>query len=427
MKNDIENIWTLFERLDEPFLLVRKNTLVRCNDAAHQIFNKDLCGKSGKFSLSKYSPELQPNGELSSQKEIEHYEYAKKYGCHRFSWLLKNLENENHSVEITLFFPEILDLEIHYMIFRNIDSETETRQLIIEKLEEIERKDEHITELKNKITFQTEIIETQRDVALIQKEEIFQSKKEITDSIKYAGRFQSTLLASKNEFSKIFSDHFILYKPKDIVSGDFYWLSKRDNQVILAAADCTGHGVPGAFMSMIGIVFLNEIVNELGLLQPNLILENLRDRIVNTFNQEGESENTMDGMDIALVTFYLDNSTMQYSGAFNSVFVIRENELIELKADRMPLGFITNNPSPFTNHEIRIIKNDSIYLFSDGFMSQFGWRNNKKFQMKNFRQLLLDIQNVPLEAQKVLLENSFNNWKGKLDQIDDIMVIGVKI
>lgn len=427
MKSDSESIWSLFERLEEPLIMIRDYRLVSCNNAALQIFEKAKKDSTGKFSLSNYSPDLQPDGELSSSKEKEHFEIARKTGYHKFTWLLRNLQNQDYYVEVTLIFSENHDPEVHYMMLRNVDSEIETRQLIIEKLEEIERKDEHVTQLTKKIESQNEIIGTQRDVALIQKEEILQSKKEITDSINYARRMQSALLASKIEFKRCFSEYFILYKPKDIVSGDFYWLSKSDNYLVLVAADCTGHGVPGAFLSMIGIVFLNQIVNEMGLVQPNKILENLRDRIVNTFSHNDGVEDTNDGMDIAVVTFNMEKRSMQYSGAYNSVFLIRENELIELKADRMPLGLTSNQPTPFTNHEINLTENDNIYMFSDGYSSQFGWRNNKKFQMSKFKELLLDIQNVPLEAQGLLLENAYHNWKGELDQIDDIMVIGVKM
>jgi len=228
-------------------------------------------------------------------------------------------------------------------------------------------------------------------------------------------------------FRKSFSDYFILNKPKDIVSGDFYWISEIGSETVVAVTDCTGHGVPGAFLSMLGIGLLNEIVNELNIVQPNLILNNLRDRVIKSLAKPGENNETMDGMDIALITVNREKHTLQYSGAFNSLILIRNNNLSEIRGNRMPVGFSLITDIPFTNHEIEIKANDSIYLFSDGYKDQFGWRSNRKLQHNKFLGFLLSIQNVPMKAQKILLENNLKNWMGDLEQIDDILVVEVQV
>jgi len=311
--------------------------------------------------------------------------------------------------------------------FYTINNNINTHELPAGKRAETTWNTEDIKMLKEEIFSQKEIIETQLEVALIQKDEISEKKKEITDSIRYARRIQSALLPKEDLFKKIFTDYFIFYKPKDIVSGDFYWISVKGNKTIVAATDCTGHGVPGAFMSIMGMVFLNEIVNNQGILQPNKILDNLNRRIISSLGQNRKKGETSDRMDIALVSIDLGNYSLQYAGAFNSLFIIRNNCLHEIKGDRMLIGVFNRKKKSFTNHEIEIKTNDSIYLFSDGYIDQFGWRSDKKFNMNNFREFLLSIQNVPMKAQKLLLENNLINWMGDMDQIDDILVIGIKI
>jgi serine phosphatase RsbU (regulator of sigma subunit) len=313
------------------------------------------------------------------------------------------------------------------MILRDINLEKENKLLLEWQKNEIIQKSEEIETQMDAIESQKEEIETQRDLAEKQRDEISVQKKELTDSIKYASRIQSALLPESESFSKIFSDYFILNKPKDIISGDFYWLLTKGNKTVVAVADCTGHGVPGAFMSILGVEFLNEIVNNLGIVQPNRILNNIRNRIIKSMTQTGKVGETSDGMDIALVSIDLENYTLQYAGAFNPLFIIRNNNLSEIKGDRMPVGFHEKIDKPFTNHEIQIKVNDSIYLFSDGYKDQFGWRSNKKFNPDNFRELLLSVQNVPMKAQKLLLENTLKNWMGDVEQIDDIMVVGLRI
>lgn len=310
----------------------------------------------------------------------------------------------------------------------NNENDPSVLKLLEEKEAEIIKLNKALSNKIKEVDTQSEIIETQIDVAIRQRDEITIQKKEITSSILYAKRIQTALLPGKQDFEKQLKDYFILYKPKDIVSGDFYWMHHDHNKTVIIAADSTGHGVAGAFMSMMGIVFLNEIVAGKGIMHPNQILDQLREKILQSFNSQANGETMNAGMDIAAITIFRDKQKLEFSGAFNPLYIVRNGELIELKADKMPLGnhpFL--NDKKFTLHEHHILEGDSIYLFSDGFIDQFGWRNNKKFMKQNFKNLLLQIQNIPMRAQRLLLENSFNNWKGDLEQLDDVLVMGIEL
>ena len=313
------------------------------------------------------------------------------------------------------------------MTVRDSNTEKKNNLMTVKHKDEIIRLNKEIETLKDEIEAQKEELETRRDLAENQRDEISSQKNELTDSIKYASRIQSSLMPGSELFKKSFSDYFILNKPKDIVSGDFYWISEIGSETVVAVVDCTGHGVPGAFMSMLGIGLLNEIVNDLNIVQPNLILNNLRDRVIKSLAQSGENNETMDGMDIALITVDRENFTLQFSGALNSLIMIRNNKLSETRGDRMPVGSYLITDKPFTNHEIEIKANDSIYLFTDGYKDQYGWRNNGKLKHDRFLEYLQSIQNVPMKAQKILLENNLKNWMGDLEQIDDILVVGMQI
>ncbi len=273
---------------------------------------------------------------------------------------------------------------------------------------------------------QKEEIEVQRDIANHQKQKI-------TSSIKYAKHIQSAILPPISYIKKILPDHFILYKPKDIVSGDFYWITEKDGIVIIAAADCTGHGVPGAFMSMLGIAFLNEIVNKIAInkhipsFKASEILNQLRDQVIRSLHQTYDVDNLKDGMDISICIIDIDHKRMQYAGAHNPVYIFRNNKLIELAADSMPIGMYKNLDQPFTNNEIKLEIGDHLYMFSDGYYDQFGGEENKKFMIKNFRELLSEIHQKPMQEQRAILENTIEEYQGDNDQMDDILIIGIKI
>jgi CheY-like chemotaxis protein len=275
------------------------------------------------------------------------------------------------------------------------------------------------------ITEQKKEIEQQRDIVTNQK-------KKITDSIFYAQRIQNAVLPPASKLEKLFPEHFILFRPRDIVSGDFYWMTEKDGIVIVAAADCTGHGVPGAFMSMLGVAFLNEIVNKMTFnkhirsLNANEVLNQLRENVINSLHQSGKSTENKDGMDIALCIIDFENKQMQFAGAHNPLYIIRKGELKQIEADTMPIGIYKSADRSFTNHEIALEKDDLIYIFSDGYYDQLGGEKGFKIFSTNFRKYLVEIHQQSMPEQKRLLEEYYDNWKGNREQVDDVLIIGFK-
>ncbi|HPF94808.1 MAG TPA: SpoIIE family protein phosphatase, partial [Tenuifilaceae bacterium] len=256
---------------------------------------------------------------------------------------------------------------------------------------------------------------------------ISHQKQEITDSIRYASRIQNAILPSATMLKESLKEHFVLFLPRDIVSGDFYWFTKKQNKMVLVAADCTGHGVPGAFMSMLGVSFLYEIVNKEGIMEPARILNTLRDFIKLTLSQTGKKDEQKDGMDISLCMLDTENMKLEWAGAYNPLVLIRNNEIIEYKADKMPVAIHITDHQPFTNHEIDLMPNDRFYMYSDGFPDQFGGTDGRKYMSKRFKQLLLDIHQKPMDEQKEILHQEHLKWRGETDQIDDIVIFGVRV
>ena len=264
----------------------------------------------------------------------------------------------------------------------------------------------------------------QKKVIEEQKEIVEEQKKDITDSIQYAENIQKSLLPSAEELSLI-PDGFVLFQPKDIVSGDFYWMQNYQGRLYLAACDCTGHGVPGAFMSMIGSSLLDEAVIEKGLTKPNEIFYEVRKGFINALKQTGEKGQQKDGMDATLIAWD-KNDKLEFSVANNPLLLIRNGELLETKPDRQPVGFFTGEQKPFTHHELNLEKGDTVYIFSDGYHDQFGGPKEKKFMIKNFKKLLVSIQDKTMNEQKEILETTMAEWKDDTEQIDDILVMGVR-
>ncbi|MBK7183071.1 MAG: SpoIIE family protein phosphatase [Bacteroidetes bacterium] len=221
---------------------------------------------------------------------------------------------------------------------------------------------------------------------------------------------------------------FILYKPKDIVSGDFYWMERFGKQTIVAAVDCTGHGVPGAFMSIVGANLLNEAVNEHAITQPAAILNSIRKSLIKKLRKKNDDSSIKDGMDAALVTINQEEMIMEFAGAYNPLWLIRNNELIEYKADKTPIGInLYEEDKPYTTTKIDLQKGDLLYIFTDGYADQFGGAHGKKFKYKNLKELCLKIATLPLNKQAETLEKEFLDWKGELEQVDDVLIIGIKI
>jgi len=263
------------------------------------------------------------------------------------------------------------------------------------------------------------------NLLLTHKNNVIEEKqKEILDSITYAKRIQSAILPQPKLFKQFLEDSFVLYKPKDIVAGDFYWLEVVGDNVLFAAADCTGHGVPGAMVSVVCNNGLNRAVREFGLTNPNEILDKTRELVIQEF--EKSDEDVKDGMDISLCALDIKTYSLKWSGANNPLWVLRNNEIIEYKADKQPIGKHFD-AKPFTFFETNLQKNDIIFIFTDGFQDQFGGAKEKKYRVSQMRELFLSIVDKNMEEQLKIIDASFESWKGDLEQIDDVCIIGVRV
>ena len=298
------------------------------------------------------------------------------------------------------------------------DRELAQRKIISQLRENAVLKDKVNRELEDKVRERTQEIR-------LQKEHIEKQNKEIKYSFDYAKRIQSTVLPPVEVFDTLFAEHFILLKPRDIVSGDFYWISKKGNKIIITASDCTGHGVPGSLMSMLGITMLHEIVNEKGYNHSDDILNELRTNIARTLKQEGRPGEQKDGMDMALLIYDRTSGELEFSGANNPMYIIRSGKMLEYKGNNMPVAYY-DNMTDFTRHTIKLEKGDRVYLFTDGFPDQFGGPDGKKFKYKPFKELLLEVHERPMEEQRRILQMVFDEWKGNLGQIDDVLVMGLR-
>ncbi|ALO17512.1 Phosphoserine phosphatase RsbU [Salinivirga cyanobacteriivorans] len=295
----------------------------------------------------------------------------------------------------------------------------ELEKTVSERTSEISEKNEELLQQKEEIL-------AQRNEIVVQKDRLEIVHKDLTESIEYAKFIQYNMFPESGMLSKTFDDHFLLFYPRDRVSGDFYWWAKIQNQVIVAVADCTGHGVPGALMSMLGISFLREIVLKENYMEPAVILNNLRQEVITALDQKMAPGEQKDGLDIALVKIDLLKNQMIFSGARNPLYLIRENKLFEYKADKAPISVYPKMKN-FTQTTVNLEKGDQIYIFTDGYADQFGGNNAIKFKRNRFKKLLLAHSSEKMPIQLKKLEDSFYQWKGNHEQIDDITVLGLKI
>ena len=293
---------------------------------------------------------------------------------------------------------------------------------VIEKQEynrEIQRRLSEIQMQKVELLSQKEILEEQ-------KEDLLEKNKNISDSINYAKAIQNTLLPSDKDFQKYFSDnYFIYYQPKGTIGGDFYFINKVNDTIVFAVADCTGHGVPGALITMLGITFLQDIIKKNIVNSTGKVLELLRKRIKDAFKSYGKDIQNKNGMDIAVCALNTKTKIMQYSGAFSPMLIIRDNKLLDYKPTRNPIGYYPVEKK-FETQDVQLQKDDYIYLFSDGYQDQTGGDQNKKFLKRKFYNLLLKINKYPIKEQKNILDKILQEWKGNNSQVDDMTVMGIK-
>ena len=282
---------------------------------------------------------------------------------------------------------------------------------------------EQNTILEQKVTERTEELQQTNEELNKTMQTISKQRDDIISSINYALRIQNAIIPQESEIQKHFSESFIFFRPKDIVSGDFYWFASKGDTQIIAVADCTGHGVSGAFMTMIGNNILNQIVNDQGIYQANEIL-NLMPNLLETTLLHSEGK-VKDGMDMAIMT--ISKNKVQYAGAMNPLYYIQNNEFKEIKADKVPISTKKKDDFSYQNHEIILDKTTTFYLLSDGFQDQFGGKDDKKFMVKKLKKLLFEISEKPMTEQKQILENTFDTWKGNQKQTDDVLLMGIRI
>lgn len=307
-------------------------------------------------------------------------------------------------------------------------SEEDRLGLALIKMREDLRENERI--LEDKVAQRTaEVVHQKAEIELqAQKIEVFY--KQVTDSIRYAKRIQEAILPPDNYVRKLVPDSFVLYKPKDIVSGDFYWFDQLGGKTYFAAVDCTGHGVPGAFMSIVGYNLLKQIMGKAPQgLPPSKILDELNKGVRDTLHQKNYEDSTSkDGMDITICSFDKENFELEFAGAFNPLYLVRDGEMFEIKGNKFSVGiFLDKESKHFTNHKFKLQKGDVIYIFSDGYADQFGGPKGKKFMQNQFKNLLFDIHRKPMPEQKRILDSTIEHWRGNEDQVDDILVMGFRM
>lgn len=379
---------TLFESSNDAISIINEGKFIDCNKAMVEMLNYK--NKTEFLDLKPYqlSPEKQLDGRSSEEKADEVIQIAIEQGVNKFEWIHKRSDGSLFPAEVWLTAMKMKNETVIHTVIRDLSEQKAAEQIILKSKEKIEK-----------------------------------AHKDITDSINYAKTIQEALLTKEEIIDNWLNEYFILFKPKDRVSGDFYYINKVNNFLIITAADCTGHGVPGGFLTMLGITFLHEAVKHREVTKASEILEILRSHIKDTFSSFG-SQNAS-GLDIALCVIDTENGNMQFAGAYNPLLIIRNNELIQYKATRNPIG---NYPKEkdFENNEIQLQKDDLFYIFSDGYPDQFGGESRKKFTMKRFKDLLMKNHKLSLPKQKEAIEQNLLEWQNDNEQVDDIILIGVK-
>ena len=391
-----------------------------------------------KEALNYYLNSLEIEEEIGNNNSIS-------ITCNNISNIYIKQENYKEAIiyhEKSLMIEERMRMELKkkFALQQQADSINLEKSIIIQHVQQEQLKDERsirvllIIGLVIIIIFlvfvfnQLKTTRTQKTTIEEQHNLLNRTHKEITDSINYAKNIQDALMTSTVYMKDVIPESFIFFQPKDVVSGDFYWVYRnRKDHIYFTVADCTGHGIPGAFMSMIGTSLLNENIIENGIEDTSIIMNNMRDSIIKSLNQKEKNIENRDGMDMALCKLDPVNLTLQYSGAYNPLIHIRNGDINQINADSQPVALNLGKKTPFLKHDLQLKKGDLLYIYSDGFADQFGGEKDKKYMNKKFKKFLLEISDLPMEQQEYLLKIEFIDWMGKNEQIDDVCVMGIKI
>jgi serine phosphatase RsbU (regulator of sigma subunit) len=382
-------------------------------------------------SVGNYKKALESNKELlqvkdsllNSEKTSQMIEMQTKFDTERKVRENELLTEQNHNQKLTLyslviFIVLVLALALNIYFSRKRIRKSNQNLLLLNS---------ELQQQKEEILTQSENLQQANDAIRQQKDLVEASHRKITDSIAYASIIQSAMLPADCLTQGFFSDSFIYYSPRDIVSGDFYWYKEKNGSLIFAVADCTGHGVPGSLLSIMGISYLNEIINTSNEIKPSIVLDELRNAVKSTFGQSASTDLRKEGIEIAFCVFNPQSKVLEYSGARLSLWISRNGNVQEYPADKLPIG-LPINETPFQVTQVKLEKNDIIYLFTDGITDQLGAQTGKKYLRKNFIEFLKQISDKPLDYQKDSINEMFLNWKGSsLDQTDDILVLGLKV
>lgn len=392
-------------------------------------FKKDIDGKVKERTSLLNGVNIKLESELISNRNLN-----TKLKEQRTKNEQQTLEIINRSDELELAFKKSSKQHIKFhKVLRDNELQRDDLQMALTEIQSkndaLRSQNEEIIAQRDHIEQQREEIQSQRDMALHQRDTIIEQQNEIKDNIAYASKIQYALLPPKELIGQLLPEYFVFNLPKDVVSGDFYWISQNRQKTVIAVADCTGHGISGSMMSMLGTAFLNEIVNKDNVTNSSDVLEQLRKRVISSLHQSitDEISYSHDGMDISICIIDILENTIEYSGANNPLYLYRNNELIEFSPDKMPIGIHDYFEEPFHSEKRTLQAGDSIYMFSDGFPDQFGGEKDKKYKYPKFKNILNNLSNIPCAQRSEELKIEFESWKGENDQIDDVLILGFDI
>ncbi len=411
----------LLDSLDKEIILKEKTLAEKQKVLNIQLVQ--ISKQKGEISSQKQTITVQQQAVQVQQDTLKNQKEKITQQISMIDEQLKKISDQESKIKIQLATLEKQKLILYFVIFALLL--VSFLGYYIYRGYKIKKEANIKLEEKNRtISFQKDEIEEQKNLAEAQRDQIAYQKKHITDSIMYAKRIQTALIPSLELFSDKLQ-HFVLYKPLAIVSGDFYWVSAQGSKQVIISADCTGHGVPGAFMSMLGVTLLNEIVNGKHILMPDQIIENLRQGVIKSLNQVADEDSVKDGMDISVCVVDFAENILWWAGANNPLYLVRGNELIHYRADKMPAS-IHYRMQPFTLHKIELRKGDAFYIFSDGYADQFGGPKQKKYMSGQLKETLVSMTDMPMLKQAERLNEIFEDWKGDSPQVDDVTLIGVR-